>query len=144
MPSCCSWISLVRPLSLLPTRVLSFGWLKSLISLTSTRNSPVNTLVSIGDSEVRLLPLSQVKSAKAKGSGAFGLIDTGALEVMVGGLTTTGSGWVRRRACTNVAGDSWPAVLAGTAAAAAPILTGAGSAPTLTGAGGRAAWDCAF
>src|SRR5579859_3230573 len=72
MPSCWSWTSLVLPLSLLPTRVLSLGWLKSLISLTSTRNSPVKTLVSIGDSVVRLFPFSQVKSANAKGSGALG------------------------------------------------------------------------
>src|SRR5579864_254883 len=129
MPSCCSWISLVRPLSLLPTRVLSRGWLKSLISLTSTRNSPVNTLVSIGDSVVRLLPLSQVKSANEKGSAAFGLRGAEGVVALVGGLATTGSGWVRRSACTTVAGDSGPAVLAGAVATAAAVLTGAGSAP---------------
>src|ERR1700694_3408130 len=91
MPSCCSWISLVRPGSLLPTRVLSLGWLKSVISLTSTLNSPVNHLVSIGDSWVRLLPLSPVKSAKAYGSGAFGP-----------------DGWFFPAAATGVDGSGWP------------------------------------
>src|ERR1700681_914467 len=43
------------------------------MKLVSARNSPVKYLVSMGDSDVRLLPLSQVKSANANGSAAFGL-----------------------------------------------------------------------
>src|ERR1700740_2413496 len=95
VPGCWSWILFVLPISLLPTRVLSLGWLKSVISLTSTLNSPVKTLVSIGDSVVRLLPLSQVKSAKANGSGAFGLAGTLALAASRPGAvrTVVGSGW---------------------------------------------------
>src|SRR5260370_32031259 len=40
------------------------------MKLLSARNSPVKTFVSRGDSVVRELPLSQVKSAKANGCGA--------------------------------------------------------------------------
>lgn len=71
MPSCVSWNSPDRKISLEPTIVSSVGLLKLYVKVVSTRNSPVNTFVSSGDSFVRGFPLSHVKSAKANGSGFF-------------------------------------------------------------------------
>src|SRR4051812_27594579 len=72
MPSCVSWNSPDRKTSLEPTIVSSDGLLKLYVKFVSTRNSPVNALVSSGDSFVRGFPDSQVKSANAKGAAAGG------------------------------------------------------------------------
>src|SRR5262245_59475525 len=77
MPSCVSWNSPDRKISVEPTMVSSIGLLKLYVKFVSTRNSPVNAFVSSGDSFVREAPLSQLKSANANGSGVFGVSDAG-------------------------------------------------------------------
>jgi hypothetical protein len=67
MPSWVTWISPERKISLEPEIVSSIGLLNEYVKLVSTRNSPVNALVSSGASFVRGLPVSQVKSANANG-----------------------------------------------------------------------------
>src|SRR3954462_10515108 len=69
MPSCVTWNSPDRKISLEPPMVSSEGLLKLYVKFVSVRNSPVKTLVSSGDSFVFGFPDSQVKSANANGSG---------------------------------------------------------------------------
>ena len=78
MPSCVSWNSPDRNTSVEPEMVSSCGRLNEYVKFVSTRNSPVNAFVSSGDSFVRGLPVSHVKSANANGSGFFSPAPAGA------------------------------------------------------------------
>src|SRR5437773_10511875 len=70
----------------------------------STRNSPVKTLLSRTESLVRLVPFSQVKSAKANGSAALLAAGVASCSAKTDGATGMSRLAARRRAARAAAG----------------------------------------